>query len=252
MTAALFSGLPFSPQNGDRLVSKAVTAAISALFERTEKLDAQVRAEPVAKLLQGSVDGFDLIGQGLRMYNGLRLEVMELYLQSVSIDFGAVFRGLVKLQRPTQATMRVVLTPDDLTDSFNTPFAIEKLQRMTFHGQKLNFRSTDVKLTDDRKLQLKTEVKLGETGDWMPLGWTAALQVEGGTKMFFSDVEYDASGIALELAKDLVGHVNSLLDLETFKLDGTQLSVDRLRVQSDRIVFYGIARIAHFPKGKKK
>ena len=53
MTAALFSGLSFSPKNGDRLVSKAVTAAIAALFERTDKLDSQVRAEPVAKLLPG-------------------------------------------------------------------------------------------------------------------------------------------------------------------------------------------------------
>ena len=251
MTATLFGSLPFSPQNGDRLVSKAVTAAIAALFERTETLDARVRAEPVAKLLQGSVDGFDLIGQGLRMYNGLRLEVMELYLQSVSIDFGAVFRGMVKLQRPTQATMRVVLTPEDLTQSFNTPFAIEKLQRLTFLGQKLDFRNTDVQLTEERQFKLKTEVKLGETGDWVPLGWTASLQVEGGTKMYFSDVEYNATGIELELAKELVQHVNSLLDLEKFKLDGTQLSVDRLRVQRDRIVFYGIARIAHFPKGKK-
>ena len=131
------------------------------------------------------MDGFDLIGEGLRMYNGLRLEVMELYLQSVSIDFGAIFRGAVKLQRPTQATMRVVLTPEDLSSSFNTPFIIEKLQRVTFHGQKLDFRNTVISLTEERQLQLKTEIKAGETGDWMPLGWTASLQVEGGTRMFF-------------------------------------------------------------------
>ena len=98
MTSIVFGNLPVPGQSGDRVVSKAVTAAISALFKQTEKLEAIVRAEPVAKLFQGSVDGFDFIGQGLLMYSGLRVESMEFYVQSVSIDFGAIFKGQVKLK----------------------------------------------------------------------------------------------------------------------------------------------------------
>ena len=104
MTAAFLGGFPFDRQGGDRLVSKVVTSAISALFQRTEKLDAQVRAEPVAKLLQGSVDGFDMVGGGLRMYNGLRLEALELYLQSVAIDLMNVPSGW-KTQIPCAASV---------------------------------------------------------------------------------------------------------------------------------------------------
>ena len=70
MTAFLL-GSSRPDQGGDQLVSKAVTAAISALFKRTQKLEVNLRAEPVAKLLQGSVDGFDFIGQGLLMYRGI-------------------------------------------------------------------------------------------------------------------------------------------------------------------------------------
>ncbi len=89
-------------------------------------------APSVAKLLQGSLDGFDFIGQGMQMYNGLRSHVMELYLQAASIDFSAIFTGKVKLRQPIQATMRAVLTESDLTTSFNTPFVIEKLQRLKY------------------------------------------------------------------------------------------------------------------------
>ena len=59
MTSIVFGSLPFPDQGGDRLISKVVSAAIAALFKQTGQLDATVRAEPVAKLLQGSVDGFD-------------------------------------------------------------------------------------------------------------------------------------------------------------------------------------------------
>jgi hypothetical protein len=115
MVSGLFGNTMFQDQGGDRLVSKVAGSAIAALFKRSENIEANVRAEPVAKLLQGSIDGFDFIGKGMLMYNGLRINAMELYLQAVSIDFGAIFTGQVKLRRPTQASMRVVLSEEDLT-----------------------------------------------------------------------------------------------------------------------------------------
>ena len=81
----MFGGLPSMGQGGDQVISKAVTAAIAALFKQTESLEAAVRAEPIAKLLQGSIDGFDLVGQGLRMYNGLQ-ESHQVFLIHHSID----------------------------------------------------------------------------------------------------------------------------------------------------------------------
>ncbi|MGH2412898.1 MAG: LmeA family phospholipid-binding protein, partial [Microcystaceae cyanobacterium] len=134
MTSIVLGSLPFPSQSGDQLVSKAVSAAIAALFKRTGKLEANVKAEPVAKLLQGSIDGFDFIGNSMLMYNGLPIEAMELYVQAVSIDFSAIFKGQVKLRQPTQATMRIVLTEADLTTSFNTPCVVEKLQQLQYQG----------------------------------------------------------------------------------------------------------------------
>ena len=78
MVAALFSNTPGQNQSGDRLVSKVAGAAIAALFKQSEKAEANIRVEPVAKLLQGSIDGFDFVGKGMLMYNGLRIEVMEI------------------------------------------------------------------------------------------------------------------------------------------------------------------------------
>ena len=250
MTAVVFGTLPFPNQSGDQIVSKAVSAAIAALFKRTGKIQATVRAEPVAKLLQGSVDGFDFIGNGMLMYNGLRIEDMELYVQAVSIDFSAIFSGQVKLRQPTQATMRVVLTEEDLTNSFNTPFVVEKLQRLEYQGQSLNFGQTQMIVNDDKSLTIKTQIRLGQTTETIDLDLTAQLEVKERRKLQFVDVSYGGNEQSQALGKALIAHVNALLDLDKFALDGTQLRVDRVRIRNKQLIFYGVAKIEQFPQRK--
>lgn len=251
MTAIVFGSLPFPGQSGDKFVSKAITTAIAALFKKTGKLEANVRAEPIAKLLQGSVDGFDFVGNGMLMYNGLRLEAMELYLQAVSLDFSAIFSGKVKLRQPTQATMRIVLTEEDLTASFNTPFIIDKLQKLQYENQPLHFQNTRMKVNEDKSLSLESQVKIGDSTTATDINVKVKLEVEGRTKIRFTAAEYGGNEEAQALAKAIINHVNNLLDLDKFALDGTKLRVDRARVRDKEFVFYGTAEISHFPEGKK-
>lgn len=243
----MLGSLPFTGQGGEQIVSKVVSAAIAALFKQTGKIAATVRAEPVSKLLQGSVDGFDFVGNGLLMYNGLRIEVMELYVQAVAIDFSAVFRGQVQLRRSTQASLRVVLTEDDLTTSFNTPFVVGKLQQLQYHGQPLQFQSTQMSLNPDKSLRIQAQVCLGDAAEPLNLDITAHLEVEDRRKIRFVEAVYKGEPEAIELSKALIAHVNSLLDLDRFALEGTQLRVDRARIQNQQLVFYGVAQIDQFP-----
>nr|WP_231636710.1 DUF2993 domain-containing protein [Planktothricoides sp. SR001] len=240
----------FQDQSGDRLVSKVAGSAIAALFKRSENIEANVRAEPVTKLLQGSIDGFDFIGKGMLMYNGLRINAMELYLQAVSIDFGAIFTGQVKLRRPTEASMRVVLTEEDLTTSFNTPFVTEKLQRLQYEGQSLKFQNTTITLNSDKTLRLKSQITIGSEDKTITLDFTTSVIVEDRKKIQFVDVQYTGNDEELALGKAVITHVNNLLDLDKFALEGTQLRVDRIRIQNQAIVFYGSANINRFPTRK--
>jgi hypothetical protein len=251
MTAIVFGSLPFPNQSGDQLISKVVSTAIAALFKRTGKIAANVRAEPVAKLLQGSVDGFDFLGEGMLMYNGLRIEGMELYVQAVAIDFSAIFTGQVKLRQPTQATLRVVLTEEDLTTSFNTPFVVEKLQRLEYQDQPLHFQDTKMLLNPDKSITLQTQITVGEASQPIPLDMTATLEVQERRKIQFVNVTYEGDAASQDLGRALIAHVNELMDLDKFALDGTALKVDRIRIKDKELVFYGIAQINQFPQRKK-
>ncbi|BAQ60797.1 hypothetical protein GM3708_1203 [Geminocystis sp. NIES-3708] len=251
MTAIVFGSLPFSGQNGDKIVSKAITTAIAALFKKTGNLQANLRVEPVAKLLQGSIDGFDFIGNGMLMYNGLRLEAMELYLQAVSIDFSAIFSGKVKLRQPTQATMRVVITEEDLTTSFNTPFIIEKLQRLEYEGKSLHFQQTQMTVNEDKSLTIKSQIKIGDTEEVTNIDIKANLDLQGRTKIQFTNPQYQENSEGQRLGKVILDHVNNLLDLDKFSIDGIRLRVDRARIKDKEFIFYGTAEIDHFPERKR-
>ncbi|NET36180.1 MAG: DUF2993 domain-containing protein [Cyanothece sp. SIO1E1] len=246
----MFGTLPFPNQGGDQIVSKAASAAISALFKQTEKLEAVVRAEPVAKLLQGSVDGFDFVGHGLLMYSGLRVEAMELYVQAVSIDFGAIFKGQVQLKQPTQATMRIVLTEADLTTAFNTPFLTDKLKQLKYQGQPLHLKDTQMTLNQDKSLRVQSRVRVGEANQLLQVDFTASLQVEDRRKIQFVDVIYNGDPEGLEMSQDLVGQMNNLIDLDQFAIDGMQLRVDQLRLRNKQLILYGTAQINQFPQRK--
>ena len=252
MASIVLSSLPFSNQSGDQLVSKVVTGAITALFKRTGKLEAVVRAEPVTKLLQGSLDSFDLIGHDLLMYNGLRIKAMEMYLQAVSIDFGAIFQGQVKLKQPTTANMRVVLSEEDLTASFNTPFILEKLEKLQYKGENLKLQNIQMIFTpEERCLNILGDAILGENPIPLSIDITAQLETYQRQKIQFTNVVYQGEPEVIELSTTLIEYINNLLDLEKFSLDGISLKVDRLRLQNKQIIFYGMAHIERFPKGRK-
>lgn len=235
-------------QGGDQFVSKVVTAAISALLKGTEKLEVKVRAEPIAKLLQGSVDGFDFVGEGLLMHSGLKVDRMEFYLQALDLDFGALFRGQVQLRQPTQASMRVAITEADLTDSFNTAFLKEKLQQITFEGQPLMFERTRLSINDDQSLRMQSWVRLGQSEQIFEIDITARIEVEDRHRIRFVDVTYGGDQKAVELGQALTSHVNNLLDFDQFALDGMQLRVDNLRLRNKQLTLYGIAHIEKFPQ----
>ena len=246
----MLGSLTFPGQNGAQVVSKVVTAAIAALFKKTGKLEANVRAEPIAKLLQGSIDGFDLIGNGMLMYNGLRIEAMELYFQAVSIDFSGIFSGKVRLRQPTQGTMRVVLTEEDLTTSLKTPFIVEKLQRLRYQDKSLNFQNTQIKINEDKSLRIQAQIKVGEATEEIDLDLKAHLELQNRTKIQFVDVVHQEDEQALALGKAFINHVNKLLDLDQFALEGTRLRVDRVRLLNKQFVFYGTTQIDRFPEKK--
>ncbi|MGQ9837451.1 MAG: LmeA family phospholipid-binding protein [Cyanobacteriota bacterium] len=248
MTTGLLPELLLQHQNQTIVdwVSRGLGTAIRALFKHSERLEVRVRVEPVAKLLQGRIDSFELLGQHLQMYNGLRLSLLELFSNSVAIDFSQIWQRRVRLRQPVQATMRVVLTEADLAASFNTPFVLNRLAQMKLGGQPLSFQQVQIRITPDRRLQLQAKVQQ-EAENALEVGFSSRIEVLDRRRIRFEDPVFEGHGDGLVLSRALVEHLNALLDLDRLALQGTELRVDRVRLQPQQMIFYGSATIECFP-----
>ncbi len=228
-------------------VSRGVSAAIRALFKHAERLEARVRAEPIAKLLQGRIDSFELRGQHLQMYNGLRLSLLELFCNAVAIDFSQIWQGRIKLRQPVQATMRVVLSEADLAQSFNTPFVLNKLAQVGQEGKPLSFHQVEVHITPEQRLQLQAQIQPGGAKP-LQVGFSARIEVLEHRRICLADPLFEGDteeGRALSRA--LVEHLNALLDLDRLALQGSKLRVDRVRLQPQQMILDGSATLVRFP-----
>ena len=107
-------------------------------------------------------------------------------------------------------------------------------------------------LNPDKSLRIQSQIRVGEAIDSINVDMTARLQVKERRQIQFVDVSYGGDAAAVELGRALIDHVNTLLDLDKFALDGTQLRVDRMRLGGKQLVFYGAAQIDHFPQRQAK
>ncbi len=247
MTTGLLPELLFQNPMAVDWVSRGVSAAIRALFKQAERLEARVRVEPIAKLLQGRIDSFELLGQHLQMYNGLRLSLLELFCNAVAIDFSQIWQGQIKLRQPVEATMRVVLSEADLAQSFNTPFVLNKLAQVGQGGKPLSFQRVEVHITPEQRLQLQAEVQPGGAKP-LQVGFSARVEVLErrciclAEPLFEGNTEEERA-----LSRALVDHLNGLLDLDRLALQGSKLRVDRVRLQPQQMILYGSATLVRFP-----
>lgn len=248
MTIGLLPKLLLQNQNQTVVdwVSRGVGAAIRALFKHSERLEVRLRVEPVAKLLQGCIDSFELLGEHLQMYNGLRLSVLELFANSVAIDFSQIWQGRVRLQQPVQATMRVVLTESDLAESFNTPFVLKRLAQVKLGEQPFSFQQVQIRITPERRLQLQADVQQGAKNA-LKVGFSSRIEVLDRRRIRFADPMFEGEGDGLVLSQALVEHLNALLDLDRLALQGTELRVDQVRLQQQQMILYGSATLERFP-----
>jgi hypothetical protein len=228
-------------------VSRGVSAAIRALFKQAGRLEARVRAEPMAKLLQGRIDSFELVGQNLQMYNGLRLSLLELFCNAVAIDFSQVWQGRIRLRQPVQARMRVVLSEADLAQSLNTPFVLNKLAQAGQEGQPLSFHQVEVRITPEQRLQVRAKAQQGESRVFR-VGFSARVEVMERRRICLADpfFEGDTEEGRL-LSRALVDHLNALLDLDRLALQGSKLQVDRVCLQPQQMILSGSATLVRFP-----
>ncbi|HEY9729636.1 MAG TPA: DUF2993 domain-containing protein [Chroococcales cyanobacterium] len=245
---------------GEQMLNTVASKTIRHLFTQSESIDVSVRCNPSSKLLQGSIDSFKVSGRGLVIRRQFRSEELSFETDAVSLDFGSVLKGQISLKQPTQAIAQVVLTQDDINNSFKAELVRKRLENLSIPaldelsgGQPISFTDVQVQLQPNSRIQLFAKADLSERG-LVPISMTCTLAVERRRRVLFQNPQFVPDAVPEELREisrtltDALAEIlNNMVDLDRFNLDGVTMRINRLETQGNRLIFSGYAQIERIP-----
>ncbi len=240
--------MPNSPGLGEQALNKTAELGLSSQLDEVENLDVNIKTDPI-KLVQGQVDAVTIEGEGLVMQKDLRMEELEMQMSSVAINPISAAFGKIELTQPTEASVRVVLTEEDINRAFNSEYIRSRLQsqKIRVNGQLRTIVPQNVKfhLLGDGKVVLKATVLLKETNETHQVAFSAIPRVSAnGQTVSLENVEYaDNKETSPELTKALVDETSKILNLSNFHLKGMSLRVKQLELEAGKLTLQAEAYV---------
>ena len=241
-----------NPGLGEQALNKAAEIGLSSQLDEVENLDVSVKTDPL-KLVQGEVDAVTISGEGLVMQKDLRMEEMEMQMDSVAINPLSVAFGKIELTKPTEASGWVVLTEADINRAFNSEYVRSQLQtqKIQINGQLMAIapQQVDFRLPGEDKVALNASILLKETGETQQVAFSAVPRVSAnGQTVSLENVEYaEGEEISPELTKALIDQTSELLNLSNFDLEGMSLQVRQIKVEAGKLTLQAEAHVEQIP-----
>jgi hypothetical protein len=237
---------------GQQALNKAAEIGLSSQLDQADKLEVDVAADPLS-LVQGKVESVTIEGEGLVMQGDLRMEELEMEMTNIDINPLSAAFGKIELNKPTQASTRVVLTEADINRAFNSEYVGSMLQnqQVQVNGQPMTIdtKKVDFRLPGEGKVALNTTVFLRETGETKQVSFTAVPRVSAdGQNVSLENVQYtEGEELSPELTKALLDKASELLNLSNFDLEGMSLRIKQLNAEAGKLTVLAEAHVEKIP-----
>lgn len=226
---------------------------LSDQLDEVEKIDIDVRTN-LLKMVQGQTDSVSITGQGLVMQKDVRVQEMELHIDSIDINPLSAIFGQIELNQPTDATVRIVLTEKDINRALNSDYIRSKLQNLELDVEGktavIEPQHLELYLPGSGKMVFIAEILLqDEIGMTKQLGITAKLLVKTGEQPLLLEgfACTPGQGISLELAITFMRKVRELVNLPYYEIEGMTLLVKDIEVQEGRITVQAESHVVQIP-----
>jgi len=245
--------MPHEPRLEEQALSEAAEMAIAAQLDEVENIDVEVQTD-LLKMVQGQADSVSIAAQGVVMQKDIRVQEMEVHTDRIAIDLLHTIFGQVELEKPLDATARVVLTEQDLNRALNSDYIRSQFQSLELNveGQivSLEPQQLQIHLSDDGKIGFSGTIVVHETGKTRPLGFTAVICLPVMKQPLLLEAFQctQGKGISLELALTFLNKARELMDLAYFEIEGVALRLKKLDVQSGKLTLYTDAYVRQLPE----
>lgn len=238
----------------EQVISKAAELGLSSQVDAADNIDVDVKTD-LLKAVQGQVDSVDLSGQGVVMQKDIRVQEMELHTDKIDINPLSALFGQIELNKPVDATARLVLTAEDINRAFNSEFMRSKLQNIELNveGKKAVIEPQHIELyiPADGKIVFNIKTLLhNEIGKTKEIGFVATILVKTDTQPLLIEgfnCTPAGQGISLELAIAFLQKLQELINLPYLELEGMALCVQDVDVQKGSLTLHSEARVKQIP-----
>lgn len=237
----------------EQVINKAAEIGLSSQVDEAENIDVDIKTD-LLKAVQGQVDSVDLSGQGVVMQKDIRVQEMELHTDKIDINPLSALFGQIELNKPVDATARLVLTEEDINRAFNSDYVRSKLQNIELdvEGKKAVIEPQQIKIQipDNGKIVFFADTLLNnEIGATKEISFIATILVKRSAQPLLLE-SFSCTpnqGISLELAIALMQKLKELLNLPYLELDGMALRVRDIDVQQGSLTLHSEARVKQIP-----
>jgi hypothetical protein len=244
--------MPDEPRLEEQALSEAAEMAIAAQLDEVENIHVAVRTD-LLKMVQGRVDSVSLAAQGVTMHKDVHVQEMELHTDRIAIDLISAIFGQIELDKPLEATARLVLTEQDINRALNSDYIQSKFKSLELkvEGELLSMEPQQLKvhLPGGGKIGFSGTILLHEIGKSRGIGFTAVIRPPMMKQPLLLEAFQctQGEGISLELALTFLNKARELMDLPYFQMEGLALRVKKMDVQEGSVTLYTEAYVQQFP-----
>ncbi|MBW4698658.1 MAG: DUF2993 domain-containing protein [Aphanocapsa lilacina HA4352-LM1] len=221
---------------GEQALNKVAEIGLSSQLREVENMDVSIKTDPL-KLITGEVDSVSVEGEGLVMQKNLRVEKMEIEVGRISINPLAAAMGKIELERPTEATCRVLLTEADINRSFNSEYILGMLQNLQVDADSqmltIDTRRVDLKLPGNDRIRMQARIFIHQTREEREVAFDARLVGDRqANRIRLEDVQYpEGEALSPQLTEGLLHKANELGNIGNFELDDMSLKLLEFEVR---------------------
>lgn len=237
---------------GEQALNKSAEVGLSSQLDEVENLDVNIKTDPL-KLVKGEVESVAIAGEGLVMQKDLRMEEINMEINSVTINPLRAAFGKIELTKPTAGKARIVLTQADINRAFNSEYIRSQIQnqKINIDGQLKTVipQQVDFRLAGEGKVAINASILIVENNVTHQIAFTAVPRVNSlGTTVTLENVAYGGGEeISPQLTQVFITQTSEILNLSNFDLKGMSLRVQELEIDTDKLTLQAQVDIEKIP-----
>ncbi|MEP0869780.1 DUF2993 domain-containing protein [Trichocoleus desertorum AS-A10] len=222
------------------VLDRVAENAVRSQFESVEQLQVRVDNAPSYQIVQGKAEKVRIAGRGLFPLPEFRIAALDVETDPIDINPRGGGKGL-KLDRPLQAGVHLVLTQADINRALSSPTVTKRLRDLGASAledseaqqvQRYDFLNPQVELLPNNRIRAKVELQEQGQSDRLQITVESGLAVVAGKRLQLVEPRISVNGEAVpqEILDPIARGVTERFDLDQLAGPAVTARVLQLKV----------------------